>query len=70
MLPVRVALDQGNIGGAIALLDENMGVRSEAELPADMQSDKALFVLDRGSIQQSVARFDRSEADLEAADKG
>ena len=35
-----------------------------------MQSDKALFVLDRGSIQQSIGRFDHSKADLEAADKG
>ena len=68
-LPVRSALDQGNPRGAIALLDENMGVRSDAELPVDMQSDKALFVLDRGSIQQSIGGFARSKVDLEAADK-
>ena len=69
MLPVRFALDQGNPRGAIALLDERIGVQSDAELPVDMQSDKALFVLDRGSIQQSIAGFDHSKVDLEAADK-
>ena len=69
MLPVRFALDQGNPRGAIALLDETIGVKTDAELPADMQGDKALFVLDRGSIQQSIGGFDRSKVDLEAADK-
>ena len=69
MLPVRSALDAGDPRGAIALLDETMGVKSDADLPADMKSDKALFVLDRGSIQQSIGGYDRSKADLEAADK-
>ena len=46
-----------------------MEVRSDADLPADMQSDKALFVLDRGSIQQSIGGFAHSKVDLEAADK-
>jgi uncharacterized protein len=68
-LPVRSALDQGDPRGAIALLNQNMGVAGDAQLPADMAGDKALFVLDRGSIQQSIARFDRSKVDLEAADK-
>jgi hypothetical protein len=70
MLPVRVALDEGDPRGAIALLNQRMGVASDAQLPADMKSDKALFVLDRGSIQQSIGGYDRSKADLEAADKG
>jgi hypothetical protein len=68
-LPVRYALDQGDPRGAIALLNRNMDVKSDADLPADMQSDKALFVLDRGSVQQSIGGFGRSKADLEAADK-
>jgi hypothetical protein len=67
--PVRSALDVGDPHGAIALLNQEMGVKTPAELPADMGSDNALFVLDRGSIQQSVAAFDRSQHDLEAADK-
>jgi len=69
MLPVRSALDEGDPRRAIALLNQNMGARSDAELPAEMGGDKALFVLDRGSIQQSLGGFDRSKADLEAADK-
>lgn len=70
MLPVRSALDRGDPRGAIALLDKEMGVQTPADLPKDLgSSDNALFVLDRGSIQQSVAAFDRSKVDFEAADK-
>jgi hypothetical protein len=69
MLPVRVALDQGDPRGAIALLDQQMGVAAGSDLPADIQGDKALFVLDRGSIQQSIGEYAHSKADLEAADK-
>lgn len=69
MMPVRAALDAGDPPGAIALLDGLMGVQSDAQLPRDMGSDHALYVLDRGSIQQSVGRYDRSRVDLESADK-
>jgi hypothetical protein len=68
MLPVRAALDQGNPRGAIALLNRAMDVKTDADLPADMKSDKALLVLDRGSVQQSIGGFARSKADLEAVD--
>jgi hypothetical protein len=68
-LPVRTALDAGDTRGAIRLLDERMNVKAEGDLPADMGSDNALYVLDRGSLQQSIAAFDRSKRDLEAADK-
>jgi hypothetical protein len=68
-LPVRTALDVGDPRGAIHLLNQNMGVQGEGELPADMGSENALYVLDRGSIQQSIGRFDHSKSDLEAADK-
>ena len=69
MAPVRTALDLGDPRGALALLDGNLDVKAPGDLPADLGSDTALFVLDRGSIQQSVAAFDRSRADFEAADK-
>jgi uncharacterized protein len=69
MLPVRTALDEGAPREAIRLLDEEMKVTGSHELPADMGSDNALFVLDRGSIQQGLADFDASRRDLEAADK-
>jgi hypothetical protein len=69
MAPVRTALDTGDPRGAIVLLDQKMDVKTDADLPQDMGSDNALYVLDRGSIQQSVAQFRHSKADLEAADK-
>jgi hypothetical protein len=67
--PVRSALDAGQPREAIHLLNEEMDVGSDAALPADLASDKALFVLDRASIQQSALQFDRSRRDFEAADK-
>jgi hypothetical protein len=66
---VRTALDVGDPHGAIALLDKEMDVQQPGDMPKDMGSDNALFVLDRGSIQQSIASFDASKRDLEAADK-
>jgi hypothetical protein len=69
MLPVRTALDEGRPRDAVGLLNEGMGVKSEHDLPADMGSDNALFVLDRGGIQQSLTAFDASKRDFEAADK-
>ncbi len=68
-LPMRMALDEGNPGGAIASLDEEMKVATPDDFPKDMQSDDALLVLDRASIQQSIAQFKRSENDFQAADK-
>jgi hypothetical protein len=68
-LPVRSALDAGAPREALHLLNEAMGVGADAELPADMGSGNALFVLDRASVQQSVAAFAPSKRDLEAADK-
>jgi hypothetical protein len=68
-MPVRTALNAGDPRGAIFLLNQDMGVKGDAELPADMGSDNALYVLDRGSIQQSIGQFEHSKTDLEAADK-
>ena len=64
MLPVRTALDEGQPREAIRLLDDEMGVKSDHALPADLDSDNALYVLDRGSMQQSVTQFDASRRDL------
>jgi uncharacterized protein len=68
-LPMRTALDAGDVRGAIFYLDKEMEVATPADLPADVQGDKALFVLDRASIQQSIGEYEHSKADLEAADK-
>ena len=64
-----MALDEGDPRGAIVLLNQRMDVKSDGDLPTDMGSNNALFVLDRASIQQSAAQFERSQRDFEAADK-
>jgi hypothetical protein len=69
MLPVRSALDAGEPREAIRLLGREMDVAGEGDLPPEMGSDNALFVLDRATLQQSVAQFARSKRDFEAADK-
>jgi len=69
MQPVRSALDEGEPREAIALLNHEMNVKGDADLPADLGSENALLVLDRASIQQSVAQFAHSKRDFEAADK-
>jgi len=66
---VRAALDVGAPREAIRLLNQRMDVATDADLPVDMESNRALYVLDRASVQQSVAQFDRSKRDFEAADK-
>jgi len=68
-LKMRTALDAGDARGAIKALNDEMDVSSDKDLPKSLKGDDALLVLDRGSIQQGLAQFDRSKQDLEAADK-
>lgn len=68
-LKMRTALDEGQPRKAIAALNEEMDVTRDDETPSKMESDNALFVLDRGSIQQSLVQFAYSKRDFEAADK-
>jgi uncharacterized protein len=68
-LKMRTALDAGNAKGAIAAVNDELDVKSDKDLPKDIKGDNALLVLDRASIQQSIARFDLSKRDFEAADK-
>ena len=65
---MRTALDVGNLGAAVASLNDELNVKSDKELPKKM-GDEALFVLDRGSIQQARGKFALSQQDLQAADK-
>jgi uncharacterized protein len=69
MLPVRTALDDGQPREALRLLNQAMDVKSDHDFPADLGGENSLYVLDRGSINQSVAQFDASQRDLESADK-
>lgn len=66
--PMRSALDAGNMGGAVAALDKELGVDA-GKLPPKLEGDNALLVLDRASLQQARAKFTESKRDFEAADK-
>ncbi|HWL86670.1 MAG TPA: hypothetical protein VNO21_12760 [Polyangiaceae bacterium] len=68
-LRMRTALDEGQPKAAIAALNDELDVKSSKDLPADLQGDNALLVLDRASIQQSLAQFPDSSRDFEASDK-
>ena len=68
-LPMRTALDAGEPRHAIAFLNEELDVKKDSDLPADIEGDDSLLVLDRASIQQSLAQFPLSEKDFGAADK-
>jgi hypothetical protein len=68
-LKMRTALDVGDAKGAIKAINEELEVGNDKELPKDIHGDNALLVLDRGSVQQGLAKFDLSKQDFEAADK-
>jgi hypothetical protein len=69
MAPVRMALDAGQPREALRLLNDAMDVKTDKDFPADLGGENSLYILDRGSINQSVAQFDASKRDLESADK-
>ncbi len=69
MAPVRTALDEGQPHEALRLLNQAMDVKTDADFPADLGGENSLYVLDRGSVNQSVAQFDASKRDFESADK-
>jgi uncharacterized protein len=68
-LKMRTALDAGDARGAIKALNEEMDVDSDDKLPKNLKGDDALLVLDRGSIQQGLVRFDASKRDFPATSK-
>lgn len=68
-LKMRTALDAGDAKTAIAMINDELDVHKDEELPKDIKGDNAILVLDRGSIQQSLVRFKHAQRDFEAADK-
>ncbi|MFO0679583.1 MAG: hypothetical protein U0169_23855 [Polyangiaceae bacterium] len=66
---MRTALDENRPKEAIASLDTEMGAAKSEDLPPNLDGDNALFVLDRATIQQSIAEHKWSQRDYEAADK-
>ncbi len=68
-LKVRSALDAGLPRQAILAINEELEVKSDKDLPANVVGDNALLVLDRATIQQSLAQYEASKRDFGAADK-
>ena len=68
-LPVRTALDEGRPRAAIAALNKELEVDHDGDMPKKIEGDNALLVLDRASIQQSLAQWQLAENDFQAADK-
>ena len=66
---MRTALDEGDPRRALDVLNHELRIRSDADLPRSMKSTNALLVLDRATIQQSVGQLAGSKRDYEAADK-
>jgi len=55
-LRMRTALDAGEPRAAIKAVNEELAVDKDSDLPKKVEGDDALLVLDRGSIQQSLAQ--------------
>ncbi|MEZ4226348.1 MAG: hypothetical protein R3B13_35715 [Polyangiaceae bacterium] len=68
-LEIRAALDAGQPQHALQLLNEELGVDSEKQVPDDLDGDQAILLLDRAMVLQQLERFDLSSRDLQIADK-
>jgi uncharacterized protein len=66
---IRSALDAGQPKRALELLNEQLEVESEKELPADTGGDNSLFLLDRAMVLQQLQIYKWSSRDLEVSDK-
>ncbi len=65
----RSALDAGAPKGALAHLNEQLGVPSAEKLPTPLEDDQVLYVLDRAMVLQQLGQHRLVSRDLEAADK-
>jgi hypothetical protein len=63
------ALDRAAPEEAVAALNGELEVGSDTELPADLEGDNALLLLDRATVLQSLDRYQDSARDFGAADK-
>jgi hypothetical protein len=66
---MRTALDAGQPRRAIAHLNSELGVSRDDARPRRLVGEQALLLLDRATLQQSVAQLTNSKRDYEAADK-
>ncbi|HSC86146.1 MAG TPA: hypothetical protein VLC09_02705 [Polyangiaceae bacterium] len=68
-LEARQALDARNPAGALALYNEELGVKTGKDVPSDVEGDTALLILDRSMISQVLQDYPSSSRDLELCDK-
>lgn len=66
---MRTALDAGDPRLAIAHLNGELGVSRDDARPRRLVGEQALLLLDRATLQQSLAQLSNSKSDYEAADK-
>ncbi len=66
---MRSALDAGDPRRAIAHVNHELGVTGDGVQPRRLRGDNALLLLDRATLQQSMAQLTYSKRDYEAADK-
>jgi len=67
--PVRTALDAGNDKQALALINEDLEVKTAKDLPEKTDGDNALLLLDRAMVLQALQQYDLSSRDLQTSDK-
>ena len=65
----REAVDKGDYDEGIAQLNDFLGVKSAEEVPADIDGDRPLALLERGTLQQARGNFSSSARDLGVADQ-
>ena len=68
-LAIRNALDAGKPKQALELVNEQLEVDDEKDLPEKTAGANALFLLDRAMILQELERHQLSSRDLQVADK-
>ncbi len=68
-IEARNALDAGKPAEAMALYNEELGVKTAKDLPNDTSGDTALLILDRSMISQELTDYPSSSRDLELSDK-
>lgn len=66
---IRNALDAGNPGLALGMINEKLDVDSAKELPKDTGGDNAVLLLDRAMVLQALTDYKLSSRDLEKCDK-
>jgi hypothetical protein len=66
---MRTALDAGEPRRAIGHLNHELGVSRDDVQPRRLVGEHALLLLDRATLQQSLAQLTNSKRDYEAADK-